>query len=103
MRASGYILAFYLMLLAITPCCIFDNCPEDKEVQQTESHKNGDRNNCGDCSPFSSCTGCNNSTIDHRLSVLVMNALLIPHIYSGFYPSDISDISVTIWQPPRLG
>ena len=47
MKLIGYILAVYLLLLAVVPCCAFDECPDDKATtEQTEDHKTGDKD-CG--------------------------------------------------------
>ncbi|HWR32421.1 MAG TPA: DUF6660 family protein, partial [Chitinophagaceae bacterium] len=61
MKTYGYILAFYIILLAVAPCCVFDNCPDDK-TEQAKNHDQGD-DDCGGCSPFFNCEGCATATI----------------------------------------
>ncbi len=101
MKVIAFILSAYLLFLFAVPCCSFDNCPEEKTVQQTD-HEKGD-GDCGTCSPFFTCTGCSGFTV----SPSEINSAIVPSIsknqFSNYNVSLVADISYDFWQPPRLG
>lgn len=101
MKVIAFILSAYLLFLFAVPCCSFDNCPEEKTVQQTD-HEKGD-GDCGTCSPFFTCTGCSGFTV----SPSEINSAIIPFIsknqFSTYHVSLVADISYDFWQPPKLG
>jgi len=103
MKLFGYIFTFYLVLLAVIPCCAFDNCPEDKPVTtQTTDHQNEDDDDCGTCSPFFNCEGCASVTINVESISSMPNAVVPSKVYTDFIPSAVDDIHYDFWQPPRL-
>ena len=100
----SFILSFYILALTIVPCCLYDNCPEDKaKTEQTSNHKTGDDDGCGSCSPFFSCEGCLSA------SNIAEPVTFTPHIflaggknYSSLVQSILSYDFHSIWQPPQL-
>ena len=102
MKLLNHILAFYLVLLAVVPCCAFDNCPDEKQaIEKTGQHQKGDADNCGNCSPFFNCTGCSSIVIHiHTISITVFT-INIQRVYADFIPSFISGVHYDFWQPPR--
>ena len=106
MKWQGYILAFYLILLSAVPCCVFDNCPDDKDVaahtEQPADHEQGD-GDCGGCSPFFNCEGCATATISNEPDQIGIVSLTIPTIYTNYTPTALPTIDYDFWQPPRLG
>jgi hypothetical protein len=101
MRLTGYILAFYLLLLSAIPCCAFDDCPDDKPVQSSQ-HERGD-SDCGNCSPFFSCEGCATATANDepiRYEIVALQAL---PVFTGYLHSSLTQVHFDFWQPPRLG
>jgi hypothetical protein len=101
MRFSGYILAFYIIVLAAVPCCIIDNCPEDK-TEQAEKHESGD-DDCGSCSPFFSCEGCAGATIAYQPAQFEFISPESSLIYTTYQQSFLSEVDLDFWQPPKLG
>jgi len=100
MKVIVFILAAYLLLLIATPCCVFDNCPQEKTGQSTNHEsKDGD---CTNCSPFFTCTGCTGFTI----SIADINTEIIPFFldnqYAGYTVSFMPDVHYDFWQPPKL-
>lgn len=108
MRIAGFILSFYLILLAAVPCCAVDNCPEDK-TEQTTDHENGDDpasaadRDCGNCSPFFSCVGCATATISYPSVQLEIVSLKEPAVHAVYIQTALPDINYDFWQPPKLG
>lgn len=101
-------LSIYIAFLAGMPCCIFDNCPDDKiavEHHEDESdHQNGDEDGCGTCSPFFNCSTCNSLFIASNYSInlsipLSMDAKTTRSKYLSVIPKNPL---VKIWQPPKI-
>jgi hypothetical protein len=101
MKIAGYILAFYLILLAAVPCCAFDDCPDDK-VETTANHEKGDED-CGSCSPFFSCEGCATVSIAYEIVPLEINALKVSPTYTIYIQEQLPTADHDFWQPPKLG
>ena len=100
MKIAGYILAFYLILLAAVPCCAFDDCPDDK-IELAAEHESGDED-CGSCSPFFSCEGCATATIAYDPAPLEITAIRISPVYTTYIQIALPTIGYDFWQPPRL-
>ena len=101
MKFCGYILAFYIILLAAVPCCVIDDCPDDK-MEQTTSHENGD-DDCGTCSPFFSCEGCAAATIAVEPAQFALIPLTQKSVYTFYLQSSLPEVEYDFWQPPKLG
>jgi hypothetical protein len=102
MKAFGYIVSIYILLLAVLPCCAFDDCPEDKmQTEQLADHENGDED-CGTCSPFFNCEGC--ASVTTTEDPLHFNIIVLPakQVYAGFLSPAIPAVQYDFWQPPRL-
>lgn len=101
MKIPGFILSVYMLLLAVFPCCLVDDCPDDKTVQ-TGTHQPGDRD-CGNCSPFFSCEGCSFASATHEATLFDLALPGIKQVYTVFKTPFVHDIHYEFWQPPRLG
>ena len=99
MKLIGYILAIYLVLLAAVPCCIFDDCPDDKP-QTTATHQEEDAD-CGSCSPFFSCEGCATASIVYHPCAIEINVTNAPVVYTGYIQASLPHVHFEFWQPPR--
>lgn len=101
MKMSGYILAFYLVLLSAVPCCAFDSCPDDRTEQSTKHEANdGD---CGNCSPFFSCEGCAAAMIDYQPAHFELHTITQSAVHSSYTQSDLPRVDYDVWQPPKIG
>ena len=101
MKVIAFILSAYFLFLFAFPCCSFDNCPEEKAKQEA-NHEKGD-GDCGNCSPFFTCTGCSGFTLSFENTNLEIVPAFLPHQYAGFILSSIPDVHYDFWQPPKLG
>ena len=101
MKFCGFILAFYIILLATIPCCAFDSCPDEKTAQST-NHQPGDED-CGNCSPFFNCEGCATATIAFEPAQLEITAIKIPSVYTTYIQTALPSVEYDFWQPPKLG
>jgi sulfatase maturation enzyme AslB (radical SAM superfamily) len=85
----------------VVPCCVFDDCPDDKTAQ-TEKHESGDED-CGTCSPFFNCNGCAVATIAYHPVFSLPKIAPQKITYSTFIYTLYPDPSVEFWQPPKIG
>jgi hypothetical protein len=100
----SFILSLYLLALAIVPCCLYDNCPEDKaKTEQTTNHNSGDDDGCGTCSPFFNCEGCLSVSNVSEPIIFTPNIILAgDNTYTSLVQSFLSYDFHSIWQPPQL-
>lgn len=100
MKTAGYLLAFYLILLAAVPCCAFDDRPDDKTELAAEHESNdGD---CGTCSPFFSCEGCATASISNDPAPFEIHAIKVAAVFTCYIQTALPSIEFDFWQPPRL-
>lgn len=107
MKFAGYILSFYLILLAAVPCCAYDDCPDDKTdlsagAEQAGKHESGDED-CGNCSPFFSCVGCATATIAFESIPFTVPLVRLASAYTGYIQTSLPKVDYDFWQPPKLG
>jgi len=103
MKSWAIILSIYITLLAAMPCCVFDNCPDDKATTEQTQHDQGDDDGCGTCSPFFNCGTCNVSFIATSAS-FDFTPFLSTNASTAHYRSAAPvRISAKIWQPPKIG
>ena len=100
MKVLAFILSVYLLFLFAIPCCTFDNCSKEKTSQETKHESNKD--DCGNCSPFFTCTGCSGFTVSIENNNLEIAPAFSPHQYAGYILAGISDVHYDFWQPPKL-
>jgi hypothetical protein len=101
MRITGLILSFYLIMLAVVPCCAVDNCPEDK-TEQTANHEKGD-DDCGACSPFFSCEGCAAASMVYEPVQFDFTLPANSPVYTTYQTILLSEADLDFWQPPKIG
>jgi hypothetical protein len=102
MKLPGYILAFYILLLAVIPCCAFDDCPDDKtQTEQTADHEAGDED-CGTCSPFFNCSSCTSVSSPSHVEMFTISSWFSKKVYAGYILPSIPNTSKEFWQPPKL-
>lgn len=111
LKSFTLILSLFVMVMATLPCCLFDNCPGDKEQKELangehEEHTSGDEDGCGTCSPFFACSSCSvaidqHKPFEHKWSVFVE----IPSNdrFSQWENKFNSSFFHSFWQPPKLG
>ena len=101
MKLFGFILAFYTLLLAAVPCCIIDNCGEEK-AELSKDHK-GDKGDCGNCSPFFNCEGCSVASVVYEIPEFSFGAPVLRSVYSVYQTVELKETPLEFWQPPKLG
>ena len=102
MKVFAFIFAAYLLFLFAIPCCSLDNCSEDKIAQEADHEKGNGNGDCGNCSPFFTCTGCSGFTISLNNNCVEITPVFTSPQYTGFILSSIPDVHYDFWQPPKL-
>ncbi|HMR90852.1 MAG TPA: hypothetical protein PKC69_00995 [Chitinophagaceae bacterium] len=100
MKVVAFIFSFYILLLAVFPCCIVDDCPDDK-TELVADHSAGDED-CGTCSPFFSCEGCSFATTTPDAGAFSVSSLPVQKIFSLYYPAALPPGVSAHWRPPQL-
>ena len=100
MKVIAFILSAYLLFLFAIPCCTFDNCPEEQTAMEANQEKEG--GDCGNCSPFFTCTGCSGFTVSFEITHLEIVSAFSTNHYAGYILSSIPDVHYDFWQPPKV-
>ena len=103
MKVFSFILTAYLVFLIAVPCCETDNCADELTGnEQSANHESDNNNDCGNCSPFFTCTGCAGfSTSITHLDFEAFDLFASIH-FARYVLSSITDVHYDFWQPPRL-
>jgi hypothetical protein len=104
MKIFAFIMAFLVLALSIMPC--MDDNNEFKGNQKTaisKSNSQQEHSESDDCSPFCNCSCCSTSLI-HQVPTLIyfQKPAFQEKNYSLHKPWFYSNISSSIWQPPKL-
>ncbi|MES2389395.1 MAG: DUF6660 family protein [Bacteroidota bacterium] len=108
MKFLCLILSLLVVLLSVRPCCAEDNCMEDtieRAEQCSKSPNEGEHEKqCRDCSPFFSCGSCTGFIPAQPFTLtLQLQIEEVPFIiYTSYQQPDLKDVTLAIWQPPKL-
>lgn len=105
MKAQIYILALYVLYLAVVPCkdafCIdamnSSNCTLSAQTADRGCHHDVDL-----CSPFCTCNCCASAV--SKIKVIHLNSVVLPivRLLVASYRAEIVSASpAPIWQPPK--
>jgi hypothetical protein len=103
MKIVVFILAVTVLICGIIPCREFafgiNNSQEQMKISQSSNQQN--RNDTDNCSPFCSCNCCCGIAFMFTAYQLAqpMQTFIQKHIFH--LPSQISDNSLPVWQPPK--
>jgi len=97
----GYILSVYILLSAIVPCSLFDDCEGDQQTEQ-QSKKPADKD-CTACTPFCLCSSAHNFTHNKMNAAIAPVTSISEQQYSEYSSSPVSAYRSSLFQPPRLG
>ncbi|HET6990322.1 MAG TPA: DUF6660 family protein [Bacteroidia bacterium] len=105
MKILYFILAVYVVLLSVKPCCTDDKCCADNHSAQTEkSARHQDNADCkGDCSPFFTCGSCTGFNFPAFSFSLKPSEVAIEKQVSVYSFSFSTEFFSSIWQPPKIG
>jgi len=95
------ILSFYVLFLSGMPCCIDDNCADDKV--STEHSQQQNKTDEGNCSPFFSCSTCSGFIFQEMQVTVAPVLVLMNDSYPDVKQDFCTQVCSTIWQPPKIG
>ena len=103
MKILSFIFAIYFLTLAIIPCGNKE-CSDNgkKSTVLVQSNSCQDTNHEDEvCSPLCMCHCCGGVTLvcDIINNTIVLNSTELNSLYS---PHNISEVSISIWQPPKV-
>lgn len=105
MRIFAFIFSFYLLALAVMPCSDKEDCKNIGNEQTTFSttdhsdHESDTEN----CSPFCACACCGQSVTNIFHPVVLYNLTpLAGQKFTIYNTSFISEVYLSIWQPPKI-
>jgi len=96
MKSLAIIFSVIVMMLAIVPCCAFDNCG-DEQVEQQHSGKPETP-----CSPFVHCTCSAGICIAPVITLEYVAVPVIIKNHTHYHQSFTSNYCSSIWQPPKI-
>jgi len=103
MKIFVYILSFYILVLTAIPCI---DIPQDnswQKIEQTQNTNNNHQNNRDNCSPFCPCNCCIPPIISQIYTLQFNDFPYSQEHFAEYKSSYFSNISLAIWQPPKLG
>ena len=104
MKFVSFIFAIHFSLLAVMPCSDKDNCIGNGKTTIScisENHCQDNEHRDGPCSPLCMCHCCGGvALIVHSKYIKFIS---FPIRQNSIYPeSFISEVSISIWQPPKV-
>ncbi|RDC64281.1 hypothetical protein [Adhaeribacter pallidiroseus] len=100
----AFLLSVLVLLLATIPCCLADNCLNEKPASdKTKKDKDaGPEAEGGLCSPFFQCQSCHTLAFTPPMSRVVMLFFPEASCYPVYSPTFFYQFLSTIWQPPKI-
>jgi hypothetical protein len=105
MRSIAFILAIIVLALSFVPCADSSYSIKSGKVKAELTKGPSQDNDMGHkdaCSPFCQCSCCAGFTINHIYKSTDGISILTEKKLFSHLPTDIADISLPIWQPPKL-
>lgn len=104
MKLFAFIMAFIILAFSCMPCMDDVNNMGNSKVKMEISKSNDqqDHNDTDNCSPFCSCSCCSGFTFLVAAHQLVNAIFISTEKIEAHLPSKISEISLPVWQPPKL-
>ncbi|MCF2444474.1 hypothetical protein L0657_10950 [Dyadobacter sp. CY345] len=105
MKIFKLILCFYILTLSCFPCGDVRECNDgtEPEISATSEHKDHTHTTEA-CTPFCTCSCCSASTVFQYTAAAVDTPKIIfaSLKFPGYKTLDLSEISFSIWQPPKI-
>jgi hypothetical protein len=99
------IFSFYLLALAIMPCSDKDDCKymsADQTISATTDHSDHG-SDTEHCPPFCMCACCGQTChFTHYQADLGFDFPTISQKNAVYQPSFVSEVYLSIWQPPKI-
>lgn len=90
MKIITLIISVYVLLMAVIPCCSFDNCEGDRHDAPQ-----------GICSPFFSCHNCSLPVVLEKTIQIEPVTNIIHTPYTEYRVISLPGYTAKCWNPPR--
>jgi hypothetical protein len=99
MRLIGYIVAVLVVLLGFVPCADTVNTAtaQSSAVGQSAEHEHEEY-----CSPFCHCSCCTTISIPHQVQEIILSVESFSRPNASPYTASVLEVSIPVWQPPKL-
>lgn len=101
MKLLSIIFCVYILSLLAYPCQD-EICVAHTSHAEKSSPHNHHEKDCHTCSPFCVCNCCHTNTNVALNAVSINVELPLAFIINTYKESPIKDISLSIWQPPKI-
>ncbi len=104
MKLFTFILSFWMLYLACMPCGDRSDCSmKGKATVSSSTNHQQHKNDAEHCTPFCICSCCSTSLSTNTVTLYTFSNQVFEKKTYGDYNNPIcSDLSLAIWQPPRL-
>jgi len=103
-KLFAFILAFLVLGLSCLPCVddvLATNACKGKAEIVTQ-HNQNDQDHSDSCSPFCQCACCAGFSFNHSFPALNIPSITFCKDFASYFPENIMEISLPVWEPPRL-
>jgi hypothetical protein len=104
MKIIAFIMALLVLALSVIPCAdngiAVNDSKAKTEIAKSTTEKGGTHQD--DCSPFCTCNCCAGFPINHFVASIQVILPYSEPTKTAYLPCEITEISLPIWQPPRL-
>lgn len=101
MKLLSLICVIVVMVLNFAPCA---DAQVKVSTQRTTPHAETEKDHALDdgCSPFCHCNCCSASSIAQLLTLTSIPFKEHKTVYTSYFTGKYVDVSLPVWQPPRL-
>jgi len=103
-KIAYIILALFVFILSVKPCCADDTCNDsDRTVTTEHAHDQQPENDCGtDCCLFNNCGSSGGFIFSTASFSIIPSTIQLAKQGSVYYSSFLSVFHPSIWQPPKV-
>ena len=98
-------MAFLIIGISCLPCTDgdFADSPSKMKAEQIlTTPLPEDANHNDECSPFCQCSCCASISINYTTSIIADTFYKDDRLFIVYMPTNIIQVSLPVWQPPRL-
>jgi len=104
MKLLTFVMAFLVLALSCLPCADGESTAVSSDRIKTEvAHSQQQDDDHEDaCSPFCHCICCTGISVNHVMAIAIVPAPQTSINHSSFHNPSIAEVSLPVWQPPKL-
>ena len=105
MKNFWLIFSVFLLSLSVYPCSDAEECESTAKTEISKANNHNHTQETEQCTPFCTCSHCPASAFYQQLSVVSFNdktVIFDKQTKNHYTQSYIEEISLAIWQPPKI-